>query len=96
MESLNENNQPTKCVLQLVLESENIVHYDEIRMCPSPRSFEENLNPLVHLVAVQRLFPLPPSSLPSPFDSSQVFSSSISSVLVHCFIQPALAKRRCP
>ena len=61
MESLNENNHSTKCVL---LESENIVHYDEIRMCPSPRSFEENLNPLVQLVAVQRLFPLPSSSLP--------------------------------
>ena len=30
--------------LQLVLESENIVHYDEIRMCPSPRSFEDNLS----------------------------------------------------
>ena len=67
MESLNENNHPNKCVLsslQLVLESKNIIHYDEIRMCPSPRSFEENLNQLVHLVAVQRLFPLPPSSLP--------------------------------
>ena len=34
MESLNENNHSTKCVLsslQLVLESENIVHYDEIQ-----------------------------------------------------------------
>jgi hypothetical protein len=60
MESLNENNHQTKCVcLQLVLESKNIIHYDEIRMCPSPRSFEENLNPLVHLFTVQRLFPLP-------------------------------------
>ena len=57
MELLNENNHPTKCVL--VRESENIVHYDEIRMCPSPRSFEENLNPLVHLFTVQRLYPLP-------------------------------------
>ena len=34
METLNENNHQTKCVLsslQLVLEYENIVHYDEIQ-----------------------------------------------------------------
>jgi len=93
MESLNQNNHQTKCVL---LESENIVHYDKIRIFPSPRSFEENLNPLVHFVTVQRLFPLPHHHYQSPFDSSQVFSLSISSVLVHCFLQPAFFKRRCP
>ena len=55
MESSNQNNHQTKCVLsslQLVLESKNIVHYDEIRMGPSPRSFEENSNPRKHVVAV--------------------------------------------
>ena len=49
MESLNQNNHQTKCVL---LESKNIIHYDEIRMCPSPRSFEENSNPRKPVVAV--------------------------------------------
>merc|ERR1719273_1103490 len=40
MESLNQNNHQTKCVLQLVLESKNIIHYDGTHTSMSREDFQ--------------------------------------------------------